>query len=57
LATCLLKALAACQQGFSWAGNTTLNQQAAWLAEAAQIAKNSGYVRLAIVFNLDFHQV
>lgn len=40
--------------GFSWAANTTLNQQAAWLAEAAQIAKNSGYVRLAIVFNLDF---
>ena len=41
-------------QGFSWAANTTLNQQAAWLAEAAQIAKNSGYIRLAIVFNLDF---
>ena len=40
--------------GFSWAANTTLNQQAAWLAEAAQIAKNSGYVRLAIVYNLDF---
>ena len=40
--------------GFSWAANTTLNQQAAWLAEATQIAKNSGYVRLAIVFNLDF---
>ena len=40
--------------GFSWAGNTTLNQQAAWLAEAAQIAKNSGNIRLAIVFNLDF---
>jgi hypothetical protein len=40
--------------GFNWAANTTLNQQAAWLAEAAQIAKNSGYVRLAIVYNLDF---
>jgi LysM repeat protein len=40
--------------GFSWAANTTLNQQAAWLAEATQIAKNSGYIRLAIVFNLDF---
>ncbi len=40
--------------GFSWAANTTLNQQATWLAEATQIAANSGYVRLAIVFNLDF---
>ena len=40
--------------GFSWAAGTSLDEQAAWLAEAAQIAKNSGYVRLAIVFNLDF---
>ncbi|MCA9899382.1 MAG: LysM peptidoglycan-binding domain-containing protein [Anaerolineales bacterium] len=40
--------------GFSWAANTSLDEQALWLAEAAQIAKNSGYVRLAIVFNLDF---
>ncbi|WP_420627484.1 LysM peptidoglycan-binding domain-containing protein [Candidatus Leptofilum sp.] len=39
---------------FSWAANTTLNQQAAWLAEATQLAKTSGYVPLAIVFNLDF---
>ncbi len=40
--------------GFSWAANTTLAQQASWLAEATQIAANSGYIRLAIVFNLDF---
>lgn len=40
--------------GFSWAANTTLAQQAAWLAEATQLAKNTGYVQLAIVFNLDF---
>lgn len=40
--------------GFSWAAGTSLNEQAAWLAEATQIARNSGYVRLAIVFNLDF---
>ncbi|WP_420642354.1 LysM peptidoglycan-binding domain-containing protein [Candidatus Leptofilum sp.] len=39
---------------FSWAANTTLAQQAAWLAEATQLAKSSGYVPLAIVFNLDF---
>lgn len=40
--------------GFSWAADTTLTQQASWLAEATQIAANSGYIRLAIVFNLDF---
>ncbi|MBK7894760.1 MAG: LysM peptidoglycan-binding domain-containing protein [Anaerolineaceae bacterium] len=40
--------------GFNWAANTSLDEQATWLAEAAQIAKNSNYVRLAIVFNLDF---
>jgi LysM repeat protein len=40
--------------GFSWAANTTLAQQANWLAEATQIAKDSGFVHLAIVFNLDF---
>lgn len=40
--------------GFSWAANTSLEEQARWLAEAAQIAKNSGYVQLAIVYNLDF---
>ncbi|MCP4415100.1 MAG: LysM peptidoglycan-binding domain-containing protein [Chloroflexi bacterium] len=40
--------------GFSWAANTTVAQQASWLAEATQIASNSEYIRLAIVFNLDF---
>ncbi|VAW30303.1 hypothetical protein MNBD_CHLOROFLEXI01-641 [hydrothermal vent metagenome] len=40
--------------GFSWAAGTTLAQQASWLAEATQIAANSGTIRLAIVFNLDF---
>lgn len=40
--------------GFGWAAGTTLAEQAAWLAEATQIAANSGYIRLAIVFNLDF---
>jgi hypothetical protein len=40
--------------GFSWAAGTSLDEQAAWLAEAAQIAANSGTIRLAIVFNLDF---
>jgi LysM repeat protein len=40
--------------GFGWAAGTTLAQQASWLAEATQIAANSGTIRLAIVFNLDF---
>jgi LysM repeat protein len=38
---------------FAWAGNTTLAQQAQWLGEAASLAKNSGRVRLFIVFNVD----
>jgi hypothetical protein len=39
---------------FSWAGNTSIAEQAQWLAEAAVIAANSGRVRLMIVFNVDF---
>ena len=39
---------------FSWAQNVTLQQQAAWLAEAAAIASQSGRVRLMIVWNVDF---
>jgi hypothetical protein len=41
---------------FSWANNTTVDQHAAWLAEAVSIAANSGQVRMAIVFNVDFTQ-
>jgi hypothetical protein len=41
---------------FSWAANTTVNQHATWLAEAVSMAANSGQVRLAIVFNVDFTQ-
>lgn len=39
---------------FSWAGNVTLAQQAAWLAEAAALSSQSGRVRLMIVWNVDF---
>jgi spore germination protein YaaH len=39
---------------FSWAQNVTLSQQAAWLAEAAALASQSGNVRLFIVWNVDF---
>jgi hypothetical protein len=39
---------------FGWAQNTTVAQQAQWLAEAASLAANSGKVRLMIVWNVDF---
>lgn len=39
---------------FAWAQNTTVAQHAAWLAEAATIAAQSGKVRLMIVWNVDF---
>ncbi len=39
---------------FGWAANVTVSQQAAWLAEAAALASQSGKVRLMIVWNIDF---
>jgi hypothetical protein len=39
---------------FAWAQNTTVAQQAAWIAEAATLSATSGRVRLMIVWNLDF---
>ncbi|MBZ0278876.1 MAG: hypothetical protein K8I60_22210, partial [Anaerolineae bacterium] len=39
---------------FAWAQNVTVSQQAAWLAEAAALASQSGKVRLMIVWNVDF---
>lgn len=42
--------------GFAWAGNVTLAQQAQWLADAANLAKNSGIVRIFIVWNVDFRR-
>ena len=41
---------------FSWGAGTTVAQQAAWLAEGVQIARNLGYIRLAIIWNVDFTQ-
>ena len=41
---------------FSWGQNTTLADQAAWLAQGYQIAQGLGYVRLVIVWNVDFTQ-
>ncbi|MEO8394028.1 MAG: hypothetical protein ABI700_13645, partial [Chloroflexota bacterium] len=39
---------------FAWANNTTVAQQASWLAGAATASAQSGHVRLMIVFNVDF---
>jgi LysM repeat protein len=38
---------------FSWAANTTAQNQAIWLAEAAKLARDSRRVRLMIVWNVD----
>ncbi len=37
----------------SWAANTTLDQQTAWIAEAAALAQASGRVRLFMIDNVD----
>ncbi len=39
---------------FSWAQNTSVAEQAAWLAEAAVLSAQSGKVRLMIIWNVDF---
>jgi len=39
---------------FGWASNVSVAQQAAWLAEAAALASQSGKVRLMIIWNVDF---
>jgi uncharacterized protein YraI len=40
--------------GFAWAGNTTVAQQAAWLDQVVSLSRNSGRVRLLIIWNVDF---
>jgi hypothetical protein len=39
---------------FGWAGNTSVAQQAQWLGQVAGLARDSGIVRLLVVFNVDF---
>jgi hypothetical protein len=41
---------------FAWGANTTVAQQAAWLAEAIAISSQSGRVRLLIVWNVDYQR-
>jgi len=42
--------------GFAWGSNITLQNQADWLARAAQLSRDSGKVRLMIIWNADFRQ-
>ncbi len=42
--------------GFAWGANTTVQDQAQWLAQAVQIAATTGNVKLIIVFNINFTQ-
>jgi uncharacterized protein YraI len=41
-------------EGFSWASNVTLAQQAQWVAGAVNYAQNTGRVRLVIIWNVNF---
>jgi len=41
-------------ESFSWAGNVTLAQQASWVDGAVNYARNSGRVRIVIIWNVDF---
>jgi hypothetical protein len=40
--------------GFAWGANTSVQEQAEWLADAVQIAASTGNVDLIIVFNVNF---
>lgn len=40
--------------GFAWGQNTSVAEQAQWLAEAAVLSAQGGKVRMMIVFNVDF---
>lgn len=39
--------------GLEWGLNTSAQEQAAWLAEAARVSRDSGIVRLMVVWNVD----
>lgn len=48
--------IGALPSGFSWGSNITLDNQAQWLARAAELSRDSGKVRLMIIWNADFRQ-
>ena len=39
--------------GFEWSANTTVQEQAEWLAQAAVLSRQSGRIRMMIVWNVD----
>jgi hypothetical protein len=39
--------------GYQWGTNTSLQEQAEWLAQAARLSRDGGIVRLMIVWNMD----
>jgi len=39
---------------FSWAANTTVANQAQWLAEAVNLSRTGSKVRLLVVYNVDY---
>lgn len=41
-------------QNFAWGGTNTVANQAAWLAEGIQISRSLGWVRLVIIWNVNF---
>lgn len=41
---------------FAWASGTSEEEHAQWVADAAQLAANSGKVSLFIIYNLDFNK-
>lgn len=45
---------AAIPGAFGWAGNTSVAEHAAWLADAASRAASSGNVRLMIIWNVNY---
>jgi hypothetical protein len=40
--------------GFAWAANTSVQEQAEWLAEAVRLSRSDSRIRLLIVWNVDF---
>jgi hypothetical protein len=40
--------------GFAWGADTSVAEQAQWVAGAVQVARGSGRVKLVIIWNVDF---
>jgi hypothetical protein len=41
---------------YGWGADTSVSEQAQWLAQAVQLSRGSGKVRLVIIWNVDFTQ-